>query len=733
VLAKVRMEQAVVKAGRAMSGMLAALVLVGALNAAVARAGTYEVAICHDPATGWQAPTDGVSFPTNGSYTAAGVYQSCGNGGYIYATLDGVAPHGPNDIATWEFAAPAGTTIAAAQVYRSFVATTAVAFRAPLAELNAISQNGATSVLDACTQPFGCWASGTGPLTEFASANLLDFGGLTDVFAIQGTAGCGGGQVCAPGAGAICPELNGDPCIVSNHLYAMVVTLEDDTAPTVQNVSGSLVTPGLLAGSADLTFDATDTGSGLYSAAVAVDGATRASTTISANGGHCAPIDGQSGVLRFDWTVPCLLAGSGTLALDTSALADGAHSVVVSVSDAAGNTAAVWSGTIHTDNAPQGGIPQIFGDAQQGQTLVAGTGSWSPAPTGYAYQWERCDAAGGACVPIPGAMAPAYTVGTADDYRTLAVSVTASDADGATTASSASSGVVLDAYGYASRPAGPALASGSLPQVGGTPREGDTLTAQPGDWADGPLTYGYQWERCDADGLGCDPVAGATASSYKLSHADDYARMRALVSASGPGGTSEAASEPTRVVADASGSTVAPAAGTNAAVAPPAAAATTRVPNGAGACADALLAATVDGGRSVTVALGHSVTLRGALHCSGAPVADATIELAIAPADGLAATRWARIRTAADGSFAYLLGPGSSRRITASYREFSGQSAPTASASASVLVAPQISFASHLPTPPTATRSPSAARYPAATSPGAACRSSSSTWRAVGG
>ena len=98
--------------------------------------------------------------------------------------------------------------------------------------------------------------------------------------------------------------------------------------------------------------------------------------------------------MRFSWTVPCALAGSGTLSLDTRALADGAHSVVVSVFDAAGNATTAWSGTIHTDNAPQGGIPQIFGDAQQGQTLIAGTGTWMPAPTGFAYQWQRCDAAG---------------------------------------------------------------------------------------------------------------------------------------------------------------------------------------------------------------------------------------------------------------------------------------------------------------------------------------------------
>ncbi len=679
--------------GRAIAGTCLVLALGGALDAAVARGGTYEVAICHDPTSRWTVPTDGISFPSGGAFVDAGVYNGCGLSGYLFATLDGVAAHGPGDVAAWQFRAPAGTTIAAAVVYRAFYAGPSAPYRSPIDGIEAVFSSGASSVLAACSQAYGCTSIGAGPLSEFDASNVLGFGGLAGVSAIEGTAGCGGGLSCAPGGVAVCPELGGDPCIASNHLYSMVVTLEDDTAPTAGNVSGTLVQPGAIAGVAGVSFAATDSGSGLYSAGVTVDGVPLASALIDHNNGRCVPIDGPgsgggpAAVLRFGWTVPCALAGSGTLALDTSALADGAHSVVVTVSDAAGNTATVWSGTIHTDNAPQGGTPQIFGDAQQGQTLTAGTGNWSPAPTGYAYQWERCDAAGNNCAAILGATAPAYAVTAADVYRQLAVLVTASDADGSTSATSPRSGVVLDANGYVARPQGPTLLSGSLPQISGGARQGDALSATPGGWANGPLSYAYVWERCDASGLGCSPIAGAAGASYTLVRADDYARVRVLVNASGPGGTSEAASEPTRVIADASGS-LGPAGGVS-----PDGAGAPNVANGTGACRDARLRATVGGSASVAVSLGRSVTLRGALACGAAPISSATVVVEIAPAAGSAPARYARIHTARDGSFSYVLGPGPSRRIMVSYRAFTDDAAPSASASASVLVTPAISLA----------------------------------------
>lgn len=74
-----------------------------------------------------------------------------------------------------------------------------------------------------------------------------------------------------------------------------------------------------------------------------------------------------------------------------------------------------------------------------GQALtVSDPGSWRANPTGYAYQWQRCDLQGAAgCSDIAGASAAAYTPTGADLGSTLRARVTASNAAGSSSAVSA--------------------------------------------------------------------------------------------------------------------------------------------------------------------------------------------------------------------------------------------------------------------------------------------------------
>jgi hypothetical protein len=78
--------------------------------------------------------------------------------------------------------------------------------------------------------------------------------------------------------------------------------------------------------------------------------------------------------------------------------------------------------------------PTIAGTTTQGQTLTEGHGSWTNSPTGYAYQWEDCNASGGACTAIAGATGQAYTLTAADVGHTVRVLETASNAGGSGTA-----------------------------------------------------------------------------------------------------------------------------------------------------------------------------------------------------------------------------------------------------------------------------------------------------------
>lgn len=94
--------------------------------------------------------------------------------------------------------------------------------------------------------------------------------------------------------------------------------------------------------------------------------------------------------------------------------------------------------------------PTVGGTAKAGEVLTASTGAWSGSPTGYTYQWQRCDAGGANCVAIAGMTSPSYTLGELDGTRTVRVAVAAANAAGASTpVSSAQTSVVARAFSSA--------------------------------------------------------------------------------------------------------------------------------------------------------------------------------------------------------------------------------------------------------------------------------------------
>jgi hypothetical protein len=101
------------------------------------------------------------------------------------------------------------------------------------------------------------------------------------------------------------------------------------------------------------------------------------------------------------------------------------------------------AGHIGTEFTPVGASPPtVTGNALQGQTLAATTGTWSAADATFTYQWQRCDAAGANCVAVAGATASTYAVTPADVGTTLNVVVTAANRFGAASATSTPTPVV---------------------------------------------------------------------------------------------------------------------------------------------------------------------------------------------------------------------------------------------------------------------------------------------------
>jgi hypothetical protein len=204
---------------------------------------------------------------------------------------------------------------------------------------------------------------------------------------------------------------------------------------------------------------------------------------------------------------------------------------------AAGDSVGDWVPTVANTR-----VPMITGDRTLNSTLVADAGIWTgPGPITYTYQWERCSLLGGnGCVAIPGATSQSYTTTTPDLNASLRVFVKATAPSGSAVAASAVSGRITN----------PLL--GTPPSIVGTLAVGGTVTAVPGSVGEGlglaPLTFAYQWQRCDTTGQACVSIVAATAPTYVITTADSGYTLRVVVTASNTNGTATATSPATIVI-----------------------------------------------------------------------------------------------------------------------------------------------------------------------------------------
>jgi hypothetical protein len=187
------------------------------------------------------------------------------------------------------------------------------------------------------------------------------------------------------------------------------------------------------------------------------------------------------------------------------------------------------SGTTTVARPSNTSLPVISGTPQQGQTLTASTGAWTGNPTSYSYQWSD------------GAQGVSDTLTAADVGKTITVAVTATNAGGSTTATSAGVGPIT------ALPAPPQ--NTAPPTITGAAQQGQTLAAATGTWTNSPTSYTYQWQDCNSSGTGCVNIAGATNSTYAISASDSGYTIVVVVTATNSAGSASQASSPTGVVA----------------------------------------------------------------------------------------------------------------------------------------------------------------------------------------
>jgi hypothetical protein len=199
--------------------------------------------------------------------------------------------------------------------------------------------------------------------------------------------------------------------------------------------------------------------------------------------------------------------------------------------------------------------PSISGTPIEGNTLNGDRGNWnSTTPITYKVVWVRCDETGANCAAISGATTNEYKLVSADLGSTIRFRVTAANADGSKTADSNETGVVVKGNG--------APASTKPPVISGMAEVGVNLHTTTGSWVgDKPLTFSYQWRRCDQAGNACSGIGGETNADYTLVKADSGKTVRVKVTATNSKGKSSAISDQTAVVLGPGGGGTTPAPG----------------------------------------------------------------------------------------------------------------------------------------------------------------------------
>jgi hypothetical protein len=406
---------------------LVALVATAVLGGS-AGAGEYHVYSCRMP-DGQVAPVDGWV----GSVAAGGAWDdyatnTCDSGGALTAALGDQTTHlAYVDRATWEFDVPGFDRLTAAGLFRAAyvhgVSGEEVSYETWIA--GPLAKN----VIEECVFSEGCQRRGVTSI-QGQAGNELAVPSKNLGSHIYVNAGCGAGGEKSQCSGAFTDPSNYAAVI---YLYAADLTLEQTAGPSTSGTGGELATAPTIAGTSDVTFNATDPGAGVYEAIFSVDGKVVQSTVINEAGGRCRNV-GQTtdGLPAFLYLQPCPASVSADVGFDTTRVANGVHHMVVSVIDAAGNSAPVLDRNVNVQNPGAPGPPNGVGASTQA-SLAARWGSTARSTLRTAFGRReairgRLTDAGGK--PISGAMIDASATPTFTGGKTISMKAVHTAPDG---------------------------------------------------------------------------------------------------------------------------------------------------------------------------------------------------------------------------------------------------------------------------------------------------------------
>ena len=191
-------------------------------------------------------------------------------------------------------------------------------------------------------------------------------------------------------AGAPCTFGAGENNILE--LYGAQLTLEDPTLPSGSATGGNLASSGTVSGTASISYQASDTSSGVRLVQLRVDG---------------EPVAGQNYDASCSYSAfqACPPSVSGAVSWDTTTVANGEHRIELVIEDAAQNTSTVYSGEVTVQNATS---TTLGANPGPGGPIVTNPSLTSPTPTVTTPNGQNASEQAQLRVGLPGAITRSY-------------------------------------------------------------------------------------------------------------------------------------------------------------------------------------------------------------------------------------------------------------------------------------------------------------------------------------